>query len=130
MVPKPRSTQSLNNQGSVLQIGSHIKISASTGTVNFNEVLLLKDVGGNTIGTAKSIGLANKKLYLREISLYETLTVADVADFVTGDFATGSVSGATAFVDNVDSSGNTIRLRQVSGTFIVGDELVNSRVAS
>ena len=130
LVPKPRSTQSLNNQGSVLQIGSHIKISASTGTVNFNEVLLLKDVGGNTIGTAKSIGLANKKLYLREISLYETLTVADVADFVTGDFATGSVSGATAFVDNVDSSGNTIRLRQVSGTFIVGDELVNSRVAS
>lgn len=131
LVPKPRSTQSLNNQGSILQIGSHIKISASTGTVNFNEVLLLKDVGGNTIGTAKSIGLANKKLYLREISLYETLTVSDVADFATGDFVTGSVSGATAFADNVNGGDpSTIRLRQISGTFIVGDKLINSRVAS
>jgi len=134
LVPKPRKTQTLNNQGSVLQIGSYFKIARSdqnlpivSGTVNLGDALFLKDADDVNIGIAKAVGLVNSdRLYINRISLYEELTLSSVDGIVEEDFITGSLSGSTAFVDLVNASTKVIRLTQVTGNFISGESILSS----
>ena len=129
VVPKPRKYKSLNNQGVILDIGSHLKLDANEtikGTVRFNDKIFLKDVDGNIIGRAKAIGLsAGFNLYLADVTVYEKLTIIGTTNVVAGDFITGNISGATAFIESV--SGNDIFLRQVNGYFIENETITPSR---
>ena len=131
LVPKPRKTQQRNNQGVNLNIGSYFKLdldntgTPTSGTITFGEDLQLKDVDGTVIGTATALGLVRSFLYVTNVNIYKKLTLSSANNIASGDFITGSLSGATAFVDDV--SGSTLTLRQVTGTFLISDSILSSR---
>jgi len=127
VVPKPRKTKSLNNQGLVLDIGSYIKVSTVSGSVSFNDTVFLKDADDDIIGKAKVLTLegGSRRLYLTDLVIYETLALSSANNITAGDFLVGSTSGATAFVDSV--SGVNVTLRQVTGTFVAGESIQSSR---
>ncbi len=129
IVPKPRETNTLNNNGSALNIGSYFKTQHSTvkGAIAFPNDISLKDVDGTEIGRGIAVGLTEGKLYVTEISTYQTITITtgQAHNFASNDFMTGVTSGATGFVKSV--SGQTIVLQQVTGTFVTGEVVSNSR---
>ena len=129
VVAKPRTTTTFNNSGSPLNIGSYLKIQDSTvkGLISFPNFVYLKDVDGTEIGRAIAVGLTKGKLYLTEISTYQTITITtgQSHNFASGDFMTGAVSGATGVVKSI--SGQSVVLQQVNGTFVTGEVVNNSR---
>ena len=129
IVPKPRETNTLNNNGSALNIGSYFKTNHSTvkGAISFPNAITLKDVDGIEIGRGIAVGLTEGKLYTTEICTYQTITIASGQshNFASNDFMTGVSSGATGFVKSV--SGQTIVLQQSTGTFVTGEVVTNSR---
>ena len=130
VVPKPRKVKTQNNQGVVLNIGSYLKIDESStvkGKVQFNDVIYLKNSDGDIIGTAKAIGLADNKLYVSSVNVYQVLTLSSITGISSGDFLTGEISGATAYVQSIDSANSKIILRQVSGNFISSESILSSR---
>ena len=137
LVPKPRNTQSLNNQGSILNIGQYLKVAKNSsnvpivsGSVNFNDSLYLKDVDDNTIGLAKALCLTgDSRLYLTDVSVFEVLVLASVSNVSIGDFITGASSGATGFVHSITSGTKTVVLKQVTGQYTAGESLESSRSA-
>lgn len=135
LVPKPRKTKSLNNQGSVLQIGSYVKVAKNSsnlpivhGAVALGDNLSLKDADNATIGVAKAVGLVDggDKLYVNCISLYEGLTLSGVGGIAVGDFITGASSGATGYVDSVNATPKLVNLKQITGTFVSGESIISS----
>lgn len=129
IVPKPRETNTLNNNGSALNIGSYFKTQHSTvkGAISFPNAISLKDVDGVEIGRGIAVGLTEGKLYVTEISTYQTITITtgQAHNFASNDFMTGVTSGATGFVKSVSSQ--TIVLQQVTGSFVTGEVVTNSR---
>ena len=126
VVPKPRKSKSLNNQGLSLDIGSYLKVSTVTGSVAFDDVVFLKDADNTVIGKAKVLTLTgDDRLYVTDVVVYEKLTLSAANNIAIGDFLRGSTSGATAFVEQVSS--NVITLRQVTGTFVTGESIESSR---
>ena len=129
IVPKPRETNTLNNNGSALNIGSYFKTNHSTvkGAISFPNAITLNDVDGTEIGRGIAVGLTEGKLYVTEICTYQTITITagQSHNFASNDFMTGVTSGATGFVKSV--SGQTIVLQQVTGTFVTGEVVSNSR---
>ena len=132
VVPKPRDTNFVNNNGVPLNIGSHFKINDSTvsGAITYPNNILLNDVDGTEIGRGIAVGLTKGKLYVTEISTYQTITITtgQAHNFASNDLMTGVTSGATGYVKSV--SGQAIVLQQVSGTFIQGEVVSNSRFTS
>ena len=129
IVEKPRKTNTFNNSGSALNIGSYFKVTDSTaiGAVQFPNMLNLLDVDGTEVGRAIALGYTKGKLYVTEVSTYETLTITtgQTHNFATGDYVTGKTSGATAFVKSI--SGQAVTVEQVNGTFVTGESLEGSR---
>jgi len=129
IVEKPRQTNTFNNSGSALNIGSYFKVTDSTaiGAVQFSNRLNLLDVDGTEIGRAIALGYTKGKLYVTEVSTYETLTITtgQSHNFASGDFVSGQTSGASAFVKSI--SGQSVTVEQVNGTFVTGESLVGSR---
>tara|TARA_Y100000389_G_C17471490_1_gene531695 strand:+ start:22260 stop:28709 length:6450 start_codon:yes stop_codon:yes gene_type:complete len=134
LVRKPRKTQSINNQGTVLQIGSYVKIAQNSnnlpeisGTVKLGDNLILKDIDNTAIGVAKSVGLVNsERLYINSLSIFEDLTVSSLTGISEGDFITGNTSGATGFINLITTSTLLLQLTQVTGTFISGESISSS----
>ena len=129
IVPKPRSTNVLNNHGSALNIGSYFKTQQDTvkGAITFPNAISLKNVAGDEIGRGIAVGLTKGKLYVTEICTYQTITITagETHNFASGDFMTGVTSGATGFVKG--QAGQEITLQQVTGTFVTGEVVTNSR---
>ena len=129
IVAKPRETNTVNNGGTPLNIGSYFKTQHSTvkGAITFPNAISLKDVDGNEIGRGIAVGLTEGKLYVTEISTYQTITITtgQAHNFSSNDLMTGVTSGATGFVKSV--SGQSLTLQQVSGTFVTGEVVSNSR---
>lgn len=132
VVPKPRKTKTLNNQGVVLNLGSYVNVDSSAtikGTVNFNDTLYLKDADSTIIGIAKAVGLTGDyKLYLSAVTVYEKLTLSSVTGVTAGDLLTGETSGASGFVQSI--SGSVVTLRQVSGSFVQSEVISSSRYST
>lgn len=55
-----------------------------------------------------------------------TLTSNNAESFIDTEFVTGSVSGAYAKVVRSQSSGNTLRIRNIEGTFVGGETILGS----
>ena len=129
IVPKPRSTNVLNNHGSALNIGSYFKTQHNTveGAIKFPDAISLENVAGDEIGRGIAVGLTKGKLYVTEICTYQTITITagETHNFISGDFMTGVTSGATGFVKG--QAGQEITLQQVTGTFVTGEVVTNSR---
>ncbi len=131
LVKKPRDVKKLNNQGIPTSVGSYVKIDGATiqGAVNSSNEVLLSDANGDVIGRARALGLtAANRLYLVNVTIYESIITQSSSSLTEGDFITGKVSGATAFVQQV--SGTTVYLRQVTGSFIQSETIESSRDSS
>lgn len=55
-----------------------------------------------------------------------TITTGNAEDFVDTEFVTGSTSGAIAKVVSSESGGNTLRIRNIEGTFVAGETITGS----
>lgn len=132
VVPKPRKYNQNNNQTIPLIIGSYFALDATQtlrGRVSVNSLLYLKDVDGTIIGRCTAIGLtAGYRLYVTNLSIYETLTLSTVTGFSAGDYIMGSTSGSTAFIESI--TGSTARLTQINGSFITGESILGSRLST
>ena len=98
--------------------------------------MTLRNVDNLDIGKAKAFGITDThntdtdpiRLYVGDVNLYTTLSLnqnISVSGLAAGDFITGQRSGATAYVKS--ASGTSITVYQVSGTFTIGDNLLQSR---
>jgi len=134
-VIKPRTYNSLNNSGVSLNFGSYIELDTTstsdsfiTSSLSFGESLLLKNTNSDTIGKAKFVAITSPvsrpRLYLTDITTYVTASIGSTS-IAPGDFVFSS-TGAKAVVQSV-TSGTSIVLYQISGTFRSGDTLTNSR---
>ena len=133
LVKKPRDVKKLNNQGIPTNVGSYVKIDGTTiqGAINpGNEVLLrVADSNNTVIGRAKAVGFtAANRLYLVNVTIFEKIVTQNSSSLQEGDFITGKISGATAFVQQV--SGTDVFLRQVTGTFTQSETIETSRDSS
>ena len=134
LVEKPRKTITKENKGFYTNIGSYFKLSTNSanlikGAIGFGAVLELKNVTGDSMGTARCLGLIDtNRLYVADVNIHSQLTLNQTAattGIVAGDYITGQTSGATAYVKSV--SGSTLTIYQVSGTFSTGETLSQSR---
>ena len=152
-VDKPRDKEELTSQKVNFSLGSLFKLNNVHGTPNLglNQSVADSTVtfrserkgsgndpaeAGTEIGRARIYTFENTDasytgpttkfdLYLFDIQLYTTLTIAATStdDLPIGSFIEGLSSGASGFT-NADAAGSgTIKLDQVSGTFIRGEKL-------
>jgi len=131
LVEKPRKFSSLNNQGIFLNIGSYLKLDSEKqffGRVQFNDSLVLKDSDDIIIGECTGLGLTfGYLLYVSNLDVYTTLTLSTSSHSLQiGDFIFGSSSGASGIVQSFN--GTNVILRQVSGTFMSSESILNSRI--
>lgn len=69
-----------------------------------------------------------ERIYLKHkvTSSQLTLTSNNAENFIDSEFVTGSVSGATARVIQQDSTGNTLRIKTIVGTFVASETILGS----
>jgi hypothetical protein len=130
-IEKPRKFSSINNQGALASFGNYLRLNASTivnGVLPGVTLVLNKTVGSTEtqIGKARVLSLiAGEKLFLADLTLFTTIvTTQPTPTVLTGDFVFSS-NGAQAVVESI--SGNTIVLSQITGQFLSGSIISNSR---
>ena len=142
---KARTTASKDNVASAFRIGNFLKINnvyglpdiGDTGDLSaFSTVTLMDtakgsvasdDGGGNKIGFARvrayeQFDTSSDALHLFDVQMFTKLTTASVS-LSKGMKVKGTVSGATGIVAEAVSSGTTVLLHSVVGTFNTSDTL-------
>ncbi len=140
---KARTTASKSNVASAFRIGNYLKINNVYGLPDigdagdlsaFSAVELMDtakgsvasdDGGGNTIGFARvrafeEFSSTIDQIHLFDVQMFTKLTTASVS-LSKGMKVIGSVSGATGIVAEAVSSGTTVNLHSVVGTFNTSD---------
>ena len=140
-VPKPRDTARVDNISVPFEMGNIIKVNTVSGTPKQKLTIDLLDqfVGsGTTIGNARVYNFSltdasytnnatNWNLYLYDIQTYTTVglnTSVTSAELPATSFVKGKSSGASGFAVSAGGASSTINLRQTSGTFSVGEQLI------
>lgn len=139
---KPRTTSSINNEGSLVSYGDYFELETSNLTGSFtsgsfsNLYFFDKTIGSNNanlVGRAKYYSLlygSKIRLYIVDFSTLTSITLSNSTNLniISGDIITGSLSGATGVVYTyTNSPSNIIILQQVTGNFINGETITNSR---
>jgi hypothetical protein len=140
-VDKPRDTASIQNVNVPFEMGNNIIVNNVSGAPKQKLTIDLLDqfVGsGSTIGNARvynfsltdaaySNDATNWDLYLYDIQTYTTLilnsTISSV-ELPATSFVKGKSSGASGYAVAAGGASDTINLRQTSGTFSVGEQLI------
>ena len=140
-VPKPRDTARVDNVNVPFEMGNNIIVNNVSGAPKQKLTIDLLDqfVGsGTTIGNARvynfsltdaaySNNATNWNLYLYDIQTYTTVglnTSVTSTELPATSFVKGKSSGASGFAVSAGEASSTINLRQTSGTFSVGEQLV------
>ena len=140
-VDKPRDTASIQNVNVPFEMGNNIIVNNVSGAPKqkFTIDLLDQFVGsGTTIGNARvynfsltdaaySNDATNWDLYLYDIQTYTTLVLNSTitsAELPATSFVKGKSSGASGYAVAAGGASATINLRQTSGTFSVGEQLI------
>jgi hypothetical protein len=140
-VDKPRDTASIQNVNVPFEMGNNIIVNNVSGAPKQKLTIDLLDqfVGsGTTIGNARvynfsltdaaySNDTTNWNLYLYDIQTYTTLgltTSISSTELPATSFVKGKSSGASGFAVSAGGASSTINLRQTSGTFSVGEQLI------
>ena len=149
---KARTTASKDNIASAFRIGNFLKINNVYGLPDigdagdlsaFSTVTLMDtakgsvasdDGGGTKIGFARvrayeQFDTSNDALHLFDVQMFTKLTTASVS-LSKGMKVKGSISGATGIVAEAVSSGTTVLLHSVVGTFNTSDTLRKHQNAS
>jgi hypothetical protein len=140
-VPKPRDTARVDNVNVPFEMGNNIIVNNVSGAPKQKLTIDLLDqfVGsGTTIGNARvynfsltdaaySNDTTNWNLYLYDIQTYTTLgltTSISSTELPTTSFVKGKSSGASGYAVSAGGASNIISLRQTSGKFSVGEQLI------
>ena len=140
-VDKPRDTASVQNVNIPFEMGNNIIVNNVSGAPKQKLTIDLLDqfVGsGTTIGNARvynfsltdaaySNDTTNWDLYLYDIQTYTTLVLNSTissTELPATSFVKGKSSGASGYAVSAGGASNTISLRQTSGTFSVGEQLI------
>jgi hypothetical protein len=140
-VDKPRDTARVDNVNVPFEMGNILRVNTVNGTPKqkFTIDLLNEFVGsGTTIGNARVYNFSltdaaytnnatNWNLYLYDIQTYTTLALNSTisnTELPATSFVKGKSSGASGFAVASGGALSTINLRQTSGTFSVGEQLI------
>ena len=140
-VDKPRDTASIQNVNVPFEMGNNIIVNNVSGAPKQKLTIDLLDqfVGsGTTIGNARvynfsltdaaySNDATNWDLYLYDIQTYTILVLNSTissAELPATSFVKGKSSGASGYAVAAGGASDTISLRQTSGTFSVGEQLI------
>jgi hypothetical protein len=140
-VDKPRDTASVQNVNIPFEMGNNIIVNNVSGAPKQKLTIDLLDqfVGsGTTIGNARvynfsltdaaySNDTTNWDLYLYDIQTYTILVLNSTissTELPATSFVKGKSSGASGYAVSAGGASNTISLRQTSGTFSVGEQLI------
>jgi len=130
-IEKPRKFSSLNNQGAITSFGNYFVLDSSSingGIAPGSIIILNKTIGATStqIGKARALSLiSGQRLFVGDLTLFTTITTTQSTPTVlAGDFVFGN-NGSQGVVESI--TGNTIVLSQISGQFLPGSSLSNSR---
>jgi hypothetical protein len=140
-VNKSRDIESIQNVNIPFEMGNILRVNTVSGTPRQRYVINLNDqLGGigSTIGNARvynfsltdasySGNATNWDLYLYDIQTYTSITLNSAisdTELPATSFVTGKSSGASGFSVSAGGNSVTINLRQTSGTFSVGEQLI------
>lgn len=140
-VEKPRDTQSIQTASIPFEMGNNIRVNNVSGAPkNKSNIDLYNQLGstGSVIGNARVYSFSlvdsayvnaatNWNLYLYDIQTYTTIvlnTTISNAELPATSFVKGKSSGASGYAVSAGGESNTINLRQTSGTFSVGEQLI------
>ena len=152
---KARTTKSKTNVQSPFRIGNFLKIknvfglpdigSGSADLVPHNPINLFDRAVGSSsasAGTGQHIGFArarafegdsdstNSELYLFDVQMFTKITVGSAMTLAKGQKVLGASSGATGIVASAVSSGTTVLLHSIVGTFQTGESLRKHNTAT
>jgi len=140
-VEKPRDTGSISSAIIPFEMGNLLRVNNVSGAPKQKESIDLYDKfvggGGTKIGDARVYtfnlsssayqdGSTNWDLYLYDVQTYTSLTLnTPVAPLglITSSYIKGKSSGASGYAVS-SGSGSTVSVRQTSGTFSVGEQLI------
>ena len=140
-IDKPRDTARVDNVNVPFEMGNVLRVNTVSGTPKQKLTIDLLDqfVGsGTTIGNARVYNFSltdasytnnatNWNLYLYDIQTYTTVglnTSVTSVELPATSFVKGKSSGASGFAVSAGGASSTINLRQTSGTFSVGEQLI------
>ena len=140
-VDKSRDTESIENANIPFEMGNILRVNTVSGTPKQRYVINLNDQLngiGSIIGNARvynfsltdasySGNATNWDLYLYDIQTYTTITLNSAisdTELPATSFVKGKSSGASGFSVSAGGNSVTINLRQTSGTFSVGEQLI------
>jgi hypothetical protein len=145
-VPKPRTTQTISNVNIPFEMGNLIRVNNVSGCIKQKAIVELYNQrkSSTTSATGTKIGDArvyafnvtdsaysnagtNWDLYLYDIQTYTQLVLnqgISGAELPATSFVKGKSSGASGYVTSAGTGSDTIFLRQTSGTFIVGEQIL------
>jgi hypothetical protein len=140
-VDKPRDTESIQNVNVPFEMGNSIIVNNVSGTPKqkltvdlYNQLNSTGTVIGNArvynfslTDAAYSNDATNWNLYLYDIQTYTTIILNSTissAELPATSFVKGKSSGASGYAVAAGGASDTISLRQTSGTFSVGEQLI------
>lgn len=130
-IEKPRKFSSVNNQGATTSFGNYFVLDSATinGGITPGSIVILNRTIGSTatqIGKARALSLVSgQRLFIADLTLFTTITTNQSTPTVlAGDFVFGN-NGSQGVVESI--TGNTIVLSQISGQFLPGTSISNSR---
>jgi hypothetical protein len=140
-VDKPRDTASVQNANVPFEMGNNIIVNNVSGvpkqklTIDlYNQLNSTGTIIGNArvynfslTDAAYSNDTTNWNLYLYDIQTYTTLVLTSTisnTELPATSFVKGKSSGASGYAVAAGGASDTINLRQTSGTFSVGEQLI------
>ena len=145
-VPKPRTKQTVSSTNIPFEMGNLLRVNNVSGTPKQKEIIYLQNrrkdstvsPAGSTIGSARiynfnvtdaaySGASTNWDLYLYDIQTYTELTLnqsVSSSEVPATSFIKGKSSGASGYVVSAGSGTNSINIRQTSGSFSVGEQIL------
>ena len=140
-VEKPRDTESVDNVNIPFEMGNIIRVNNVSGTPKSRSAVeLYNQFGGlgskigearvynfNLTDAAYTNGATNWDLYLYDIQTYTTLSLNSTissSELPATSLVKGKSSGASGYAVSAGGGSNVISLRQTSGTFSVGEQLI------
>ena len=144
---KPRDVEKVNSALIPFSMGNILVINKVSGQPQFRRVVdlyanLATNSAGSKIGEARIYSCTPKDTFAQDVSSQWNLRLYDVQTYtkltinkqvsntevVAGSYIKGLNSGASGYATAQGGNSDTIRLRQTSGTFVVGEAIsINGR---
>ena len=145
-VAKPRTKQTISSVNIPFEMGNLLRVNNATGSPKQKQEVYLQSrrknsttvAAGSTIGSARIYSFnvtdaaytgasTNWDLYLYDIQTYTELTLnqsVSPTQLPATSFIKGKSSGASGYVVFAGSNSTVVNIRQTSGTFAVGEQIL------